>query len=109
MAVWSKKQLNNRRSWRWTRTHSYLSQADALAKNITYANGNTFIMRSDDTTVLTASGPGRDAVRIQSNAQYSTHVVVWVNKYELSLGVPSSCTLTLGWILDTCLKDARKS
>ncbi|KAF8590993.1 glycoside hydrolase family 16 protein [Ramaria rubella] len=55
---------------------NYLSQADALAKNLTFASGNTFIMRADDTTVLSASGPGRNSVRIQSNAQYSTHVVV---------------------------------
>jgi hypothetical protein len=33
-------------------------------------------MRADDTTVLSASGPGRNSVRIRSNAAYTTHVVV---------------------------------
>ncbi|GJJ06564.1 hypothetical protein Clacol_000757 [Clathrus columnatus] len=70
---------------------NYLSQADALAKNITYANGNTFIMRADDTTVLSASGPGRNAVRIQSNAQYTTHVVVtWPAAWEVGDNWPNN-------------------
>ncbi|KAG1765439.1 glycoside hydrolase family 16 protein [Suillus occidentalis] len=45
--------------------------------NLTYATGNTFIMRADDTTVLTPSGPGRNSVRIRSNRQYTQHVVVF--------------------------------
>ncbi|KIJ34599.1 glycoside hydrolase family 16 protein, partial [Sphaerobolus stellatus SS14] len=55
---------------------NYLSQADALAKNITYASGNTFIIQADSKTVLSASGPGRNSARISSNKQYSTHVVI---------------------------------
>lgn len=34
-------------------------------------------MRADDTTVLTPSGPGRNSVRIKSNAAYTTHVAVY--------------------------------
>lgn len=55
---------------------TYVDQATALSKNLTYASGDTFIMRADHTTTLTASGPGRNSIRIQSNKQYSTHVVV---------------------------------
>jgi len=55
---------------------NYLSQADAVAKNLTFASGNTFIMKADSTTTLDPSGPGRNSVRIQSNAQFSTHVLI---------------------------------
>ena len=50
--------------------------ATAEADNLTYASGDTFILRCDDTTVLSASGPGRNSVRIQSNKQYLDHVAV---------------------------------
>ena len=60
---------------------NYVNEATAQSLNLTYANGDTFILRTDYTTVLSASGPGRNSVRIQSNAQYSTHVAV----YETSL------------------------
>ena len=57
---------------------NYVDEATAQSKNLTYANGNTFILRADDTTVLSASGPGRDSVRLQSNKQYSTHITLCV-------------------------------
>ncbi|KAH9913698.1 endo-beta-glucanase [Epithele typhae] len=56
---------------------TYVSQADALAKNLTYARGSTLIIRTDDTTVLSADGPGRDSVRLRSNKMYTTHVSIW--------------------------------
>lgn len=55
---------------------NYVDQSTAQSKNLSFASGNTFIMRADDTTVLSASGPGRNSVRIQSNQQWSTHVLV---------------------------------
>lgn len=55
---------------------TYVDQPTAQMLNLTYATGNTFIMRADDTTVLTPSGPGRNSVRIRSNRQYTQHVVV---------------------------------
>ncbi|KAG0703028.1 glycoside hydrolase family 16 protein [Suillus ampliporus] len=57
---------------------TYVDQATAQMLNLTYATSNTFIMRADDTTVLTSSGPGRNSVRIRSNNQYTQHVVVYV-------------------------------
>ena len=33
-------------------------------------------MRADSWTTLAPGGPGRNAVRIQSNKQYTTHVAV---------------------------------
>lgn len=55
---------------------TYVDQPTAQMLNLTYATSNTFIMRADDTTVLTPSGPGRNSVRIRSNSQYTQHVVV---------------------------------
>ncbi|KAG2364713.1 glycoside hydrolase family 16 protein [Suillus spraguei] len=56
---------------------TYVNQSTAQMLNLTYAMGNTFIMRADDTTVLNATGPGRNSVRIRSNNQYTQHVVVF--------------------------------
>lgn len=55
---------------------TYVTQATALSKNLTYANGNTFIMRADDTTTIQSGQPGRSSVRIMSNKQYTTHALV---------------------------------
>ncbi|KAF8128986.1 glycoside hydrolase family 16 protein [Boletus edulis] len=56
---------------------NYVDQATAQSLNLTYATSNTFIMRADDTTVLSSSGPGRNSVRIRTNNQYTTHVAVF--------------------------------
>ena len=55
---------------------NYVDQDTALADNLTYASGDTFIIRADHKTVLSSSGPGRNSVRIQSNKQYYNHVAV---------------------------------
>jgi hypothetical protein len=58
-----------------TITHStYVDQATALKNNLTYAHGNTMIMRADSKTVLKPTDPGRMSVRIKSNKAYTTHV-----------------------------------
>ncbi|TBU22209.1 endo-1,3(4)-beta-glucanase-like protein [Dichomitus squalens] len=46
-------------------------------RNLTYASGDTLILRADDTTVLSASDPGRNSVRLMSNNVYSNHVTIW--------------------------------
>ncbi|KAH9850499.1 laminarinase [Lenzites betulinus] len=56
---------------------NYVDQTTALAQNLTFSSGDHFVIRADDTTVLSASGPGRNSVRLQSNKQYTTHVTVW--------------------------------
>ncbi|KAI0726241.1 putative beta-glucanase from glycoside hydrolase family GH16, partial [Fomitopsis betulina] len=55
----------------------YVSQATALAENLTYATDTSFVMRADSSTTLNATGPGRKSNRIKSNAQYNTHVAVF--------------------------------
>lgn len=60
-----------------SQSHSnYVDQATAVAKNLTFAAGNTLIMRADDFAVLDPAGPGRDSVRIKSVKTYTTHVSV---------------------------------
>ncbi|KAI0726247.1 putative beta-glucanase from glycoside hydrolase family GH16 [Fomitopsis betulina] len=56
---------------------NYVNQSTSLANNLTFTSDDTFIMRADYTTNLTASGPGRMSNRIKSYAQYRTHVAVF--------------------------------
>ncbi|KZT63997.1 glycoside hydrolase family 16 protein [Daedalea quercina L-15889] len=55
----------------------YVNQSTALANNLTFTSDDTFIMRADYTSNLTASGLGRMSNRIKSYAQYRTHVAVF--------------------------------
>ena len=55
---------------------NYVNAATAASLNLTYASGDTFILRADSTTVLSASGPGRNSVRIQSNKAYTNSVMM---------------------------------
>ncbi|KZT09301.1 glycoside hydrolase family 16 protein [Laetiporus sulphureus 93-53] len=55
----------------------YVTQETALAENLTYTTSDSFVMRADDTTRLSADGPGRKSNRIKSNEQYNTHVAVF--------------------------------
>ncbi|KAJ3759525.1 laminarinase [Lentinula raphanica] len=45
---------------------TYVDQATATASNLTFATDDVFILRADDNTVLTASDPGRNSVRLES-------------------------------------------
>ena len=54
----------------------YVDQKTALAHNLTFASGDHFVIRADHTTKLSAGGPGRMSVRIQSNKRYLNHVAV---------------------------------
>ena len=58
---------------------NYVDQATALAQNLTFASDTSFVMRADSFTTLDPNGPGRNAVRIQSNNVYTTHVSVYVH------------------------------
>ncbi len=58
---------------------TYVTEETAVALNLTYASGDTLIMRADDTTILDPDGPGRNSVRIMSVNNYTTHVAVYVH------------------------------
>jgi hypothetical protein len=49
---------------------NYTDLRTSLALNLTYARGDTFVMRADHKTVLDPKGPGRNSVRIRSNKTY---------------------------------------
>ncbi|KAG8706067.1 hypothetical protein FRC11_008536 [Ceratobasidium sp. 423] len=74
----------------------YVNQATAQSLNLTYANGNTFIIRADYTTTLSASGSGRRSVRIQSKKQWDNHVEIMdVRHMPQGCGTwPATTTLT---------------
>ncbi|SJK98518.1 uncharacterized protein ARMOST_01786 [Armillaria ostoyae] len=55
---------------------NYVNAATAASQNLTYASDGTFILRADFTTVLDATGPGRNSVRLQSNKQYGSNTVM---------------------------------
>ena len=54
----------------------YVDKDTAASENLTYATSDSFVMRADSTSILSADGPGRKSNRIKSNAQYNTHVTV---------------------------------
>jgi len=56
---------------------NYVDASTAKSKNLTFASGNTFILRADHTTTLSSSGAGRNSVRLQSNKQYTTAAMVF--------------------------------
>lgn len=56
---------------------NYLDQNTAVSQNLTFASGNTLILRADSTTTLDPSGPGRNSVRIRSVKTYTTHVSIF--------------------------------
>lgn len=57
-------------------SRNYVDAGTARAQNLTYANGDTFILRADYKTTLTPSGPGRNSVRLLSHKYFTRHVAV---------------------------------
>ncbi|KAJ7064788.1 laminarinase [Mycena amicta] len=56
-----------------SRVHvNYTDKGTALSQNLTFASQNTFVLRAESETVLAASGPGRNSVRLMSNKQVTT-------------------------------------
>ncbi|KAH7926486.1 glycoside hydrolase family 16 protein [Leucogyrophana mollusca] len=56
---------------------TYVNESTAQALNLTYASSDTFILRTDYTTYLQPSDPGRNSVRIVSNLQYTTFAAIF--------------------------------
>ncbi|KAH8982710.1 glycoside hydrolase family 16 protein, partial [Lactarius akahatsu] len=69
--------------WRWETTNdpthgrvNFVDQAEALIKNLTYADGGKFIMRADDWSIVDPLARGRDSIRILSNNAYDEAIIV---------------------------------
>ncbi|KAF8155942.1 laminarinase [Crassisporium funariophilum] len=56
---------------------NYVDAGTASSQNLTFASGDHFVLRADSKKVLSASGPGRNSVRLQSNKQYTTSVMIF--------------------------------
>ncbi|TFK24816.1 glycoside hydrolase family 16 protein [Coprinopsis marcescibilis] len=56
---------------------AYVDQNTSRNRNLTFSSSNSFILRTDYTTVLSANGPGRGSVRIKSKKLYTTHVAIF--------------------------------
>lgn len=54
----------------------YVNETESRSRNLTYAHGDSFVLRGDSETVLAPDGPGRPSARIVSKKSYTTHVVV---------------------------------
>lgn len=56
---------------------TYVDQSDSQSQNLTFASSDSFVLRTDFKTVLSADDPGRNSVRIKSQKTYTTHAVVF--------------------------------
>ncbi|KAF7763643.1 CAZyme family GH16 [Agaricus bisporus var. burnettii] len=56
---------------------NYVDAGTARSQNLTFASGNSFVLRADSRTRLSPSGPGRNSVRLLSRKQYTTAVMVF--------------------------------
>jgi hypothetical protein len=67
-------------------THSrvnYLDQNTAVRTGLSYATLDSFVMRVDHKTVLNATGPGRNSIRIKSKKAWQHGVVVCAARCSL--------------------------
>ncbi|WRT63876.1 uncharacterized protein IL334_000802 [Kwoniella shivajii] len=55
---------------------NYVNQETAIARNLSYSNGDTFFMRADSTNVFDPSSRGRDSVRIHSKDTYTDGILI---------------------------------
>ncbi|KAF8970935.1 glycoside hydrolase family 16 protein [Flammula alnicola] len=56
---------------------NYVDQSTSQSQNLTFASSDTFILRTDFTTVLNPNGAGRNSVRIKSTKTYTSHVAIF--------------------------------
>lgn len=71
------------RDWNWETENdptqgrvNYVSQAEAIAKNLSYVENNAFVMRADDWSIVEPSARGRDSVRISTQNAYGESIFV---------------------------------
>ena len=57
----------------------YVDRDTAVANNLTYGGGNTFILRADSTQKVAPGERGRKSVRLVSTETFRHHVAVYVN------------------------------
>ncbi|WWC58314.1 uncharacterized protein I303_100854 [Kwoniella dejecticola CBS 10117] len=65
---------------------NYVNQETAIARNLSYVNGENFVMRGDSTNVVDPSSRGRDSVRIHSKDTYTDGILIMDVKH-----MPTGC------------------
>ncbi|KAF9526028.1 2 beta-glucanase [Crepidotus variabilis] len=76
---------------------NYVDQSTAQSQNLTYASGNTFILRANFKDVVSGSSSGRNSVRIESKKRFTYHVTVYDVRH-----IPQGCgTWPAIWETDT--------
>ena len=55
---------------------TYLTQAEAEADGLYKIEGNQVYFGVDNTNVISPNGPGRNSVRLQSNAAYNNALII---------------------------------
>ncbi|WWC85979.1 uncharacterized protein L201_000850 [Kwoniella dendrophila CBS 6074] len=55
---------------------NYVNKETAIERNLSYVNGENFIMRGDSTNVVDPSAKGRDSVRIHSKDTYTDGILI---------------------------------
>lgn len=56
----------------------YVDKDTAVANNLTYGGGNTFILRADSTNKVAPGERGRKSVRLVSTETFRHHVAMYV-------------------------------
>ena len=56
----------------------YVDKDTAVANNLTYGGGNTFILRADSTHKVASGERGRKSVRLVSTETFRHHVAMYV-------------------------------
>jgi hypothetical protein len=57
---------------------NYVNKSTAASKNLTFPYADGFLLRSDDQQTLLPDGPGRESVRLTSNKEFTTSVIVYL-------------------------------
>ncbi|KAH0835850.1 glycoside hydrolase family 16 protein [Lanmaoa asiatica] len=70
---------------------NYVNQTMAEADGLYSITGSSVILRADDTTVLSGTGPGRNSFRLESLDQYTTHVAMQVSRCFDIAHMPEGC------------------
>ncbi|KAH7883471.1 glycoside hydrolase family 16 protein [Phlebopus sp. FC_14] len=56
---------------------NYVDETTARSSGLVSVSANQVTLRADSKKTLNATGPGRDAFRLSSNAQYTTHIAIF--------------------------------
>ncbi|KAI9510935.1 concanavalin A-like lectin/glucanase domain-containing protein [Russula earlei] len=71
---------------------NYVSQADAMSKNLSYVEDGQFFMRADDVSIVDTTARGRDSIRISSRDAWEEAIFVLDVEH-----MPAGCSTWPAW------------